>query len=85
MVFPLIEDALLHGGRALVATPRRDVVLELKPRIEKAFPAERVVTLYGGSPERWGEGRITLATTHQLLRFDRAFDLVIIDELDALP
>ena len=85
MIFPLIEDALLYGGRALVATPRRDVVLELKPRIEKAFPAERVVTLYGGSPERWGEGRITLATTHQLLRFDRAFDLVIIDELDAFP
>lgn len=85
MIFPLIEDTLLHGGRALVATPRRDVVLELMPRIKEAFPNERVVTLYGGSPDRWGEGGITLATTHQLLRFDRAFDLVIIDELDAYP
>lgn len=85
MIFPLIEDTLLHGGRALVATPRRDVVLELKPRIEKAFPAQKVVTLYGGSPERWTEGTLTLATTHQLLRFAEAFDLVIIDELDAFP
>ena len=85
MIFPLIEDTLLHGGRVLVATPRRDVVLELKPRVEKAFPVQKVVTLYGGSPERWNEGMLTLATTHQLLRFAEAFELVIIDELDAFP
>lgn len=30
-------------------------------------------------------GRLTLATTHQLLRFHQGFDLVIIDELDAFP
>ncbi|MGG0814084.1 helicase-related protein [Paenibacillus alvei] len=85
MIFPLVEDTLLQHGRVLIATPRRDVVLELKPRIEKAFPRNKVVTLYGGSPERWREGDITLATTHQLLRFEEAFDLVIIDELDAFP
>lgn len=85
MIFPLVEDALLQRGRVLIATPRRDVVLELKPRIEKAFKQHQVVTLYGGSPERWREGEITLATTHQLLRFEEAFDLVIIDEIDAFP
>lgn len=85
MIFPLVEDTLLQHGQVLIATPRRDVVLELKPRIEKAFPRYKVVTLYGGSSERWREGDITLATTHQLLRFEEAFDLVIIDELDAFP
>ncbi|MCM3288577.1 DEAD/DEAH box helicase family protein [Paenibacillus sp. MER 180] len=85
MIFPLVEDTLLHSGRVLIATPRRDVVLELKPRIEKAFPAQKVVTLYGGSSERWGEGDITIATTHQLIRFEEAFELAIIDELDAFP
>ncbi|GAV12430.1 helicase-related protein [Paenibacillus sp. NAIST15-1] len=85
MIFPLVEDTLLHGGRVLIATPRRDVVLELKPRIEKAFPAQKVVTLYGGSPERWRDGDITIATTHQLIRFEEAFELAIIDELDAFP
>ncbi|QYR23894.1 DEAD/DEAH box helicase family protein [Paenibacillus sp. sptzw28] len=85
MIFPLIEACLNRGGRALIATPRRDVVLELNPRIRKAFPQRSVVTLYGGSPQRWEKGEITLATTHQLFRFYRAFDLVVIDEVDAFP
>uniref|UniRef100_UPI00403F1D92 DEAD/DEAH box helicase n=1 Tax=Paenibacillus sp. FSL R5-0470 TaxID=2921641 RepID=UPI00403F1D92 len=85
MIFPLLEAVLAAGGRALVATPRRDVVLELAPRLAKAFPAETLAVLYGGSAERWVSGRLTLATTHQLLRFHRGFDLVIIDELDAFP
>ncbi|MGO4538684.1 DEAD/DEAH box helicase [Paenibacillus sp. 2TAB19] len=85
MIFPLIESILLRGGKALIATPRRDVVIELDPRIRKAFPTASVVTLYGGSEQRWEQGDITLATTHQLLRFQQSFDLVIIDELDAFP
>lgn len=85
MTFPLVESILLRGGKALIATPRRDVVLELNPRIRRAFPEHSVVTLYGGSKQRWEQGDITLATTHQLLRFHHAFDLVILDELDAFP
>jgi late competence protein required for DNA uptake (superfamily II DNA/RNA helicase) len=76
---------LAAGGRALVATPRRDVVLELAPRLARAFPAETLAVLYGGSPDRWITGQLTIATTHQLLRFYQGFDLVIIDELDAFP
>lgn len=85
MIFPLVESVLLKGGKALIATPRRDVVIELDPRIRKAFPQASVVTLYGGSTQRWERGDITLSTTHQLLRFYHGFDLVIIDELDAFP
>lgn len=85
MIFPLLEYVVSRGGRALVATPRRDVVLELAPRLGKAFPDIGISVLYGGSTDRWGSGQITLATTHQLMRFRSAFDLVIIDELDAYP
>lgn len=85
MIFPLLSSILEQGGRVLVATPRRDVVLELAPRLAKAFGDTRIVTLYGGSTERWQAGELTLATTHQLMRFYQAFDLVIIDELDAFP
>lgn len=85
MIFPLLEAALGAGGRALVASPRRDVVLELAPRLARAFPGERLAVLYGGSAERWSDARLILATTHQLLRFYHSFDLVIIDELDAFP
>ncbi|MFC0390412.1 helicase-related protein [Paenibacillus mendelii] len=85
MIFPLVEACLQRGGHALIATPRRDVVLELDPRLRRAFPQETIVTLYGGSPQRWENGGITLATTHQLFRFQHAFELVVIDELDAFP
>ncbi|REK69625.1 DNA/RNA helicase [Paenibacillus paeoniae] len=85
MIFPLVDSVISRGGRALIASPRRDVVLELDPRIRRAFPDARVVTLYGGSEQRWERGEITLSTTHQLFRFQEAFDLVILDELDAFP
>lgn len=85
MIFPLLQSVLDAGGRVLVAAPRRDVVLELAPRLATAFPSESIATLYGGSPDCWKRGSITLATTHQLLRFRHAFDLVVIDEIDAFP
>lgn len=85
MIFPFIHHTVASGGRVLIATPRKDVVLELQPRIRHAFAEYSVVTLYGGSEQRWEQGQITIATTHQLLRFQEAFDLVIIDEIDAFP
>jgi len=85
MVFPLVEYVLRAGGRVLLTAPRRDVVLELAPRLAMAFADRKVVALYGGSEERWVTGEITVATTHQLLRLESCFDLVILDELDAFP
>ncbi|WDF51465.1 helicase-related protein [Paenibacillus sp. KACC 21273] len=85
MTFPLIDHVLQNKGKVLVATPRRDVVLELAPRMAKAFPATTISVLYGGSEDRWRSADLTIATTHQLLRFSQAFDLVILDELDAFP
>ncbi|MBH5320613.1 DEAD/DEAH box helicase family protein [Paenibacillus sp. GSMTC-2017] len=85
MIFPLIDAVISRGGHVLIASPRRDVVIELDPRIRRAFSEATVVTLYGGSEQRWERGHITLSTTHQLFRFHEAFDLVIIDEIDAYP
>lgn len=85
MIFPFIGHTLARGGKVLIATPRRDVVLELRPRVMRAFPGYAAVVLYGGSEQRWDSGPIVIATTHQLLRYHEAFDLVIIDELDAFP
>src|SRR5690606_41275378 len=61
------------------------VVIELAPRIKSAFPQVDVIALYGGSEDRNKTASITLATTHQLLRFYKAFDMIIIDEVDAFP
>jgi len=85
MMFTLIDSVLARGGRAMVATPRRDVVLELEPRVRKAFPGRTVAALHGASREKWTRADITLATTHQAIRFAAGFELVVIDELDAFP
>ena len=85
MMFPLVEAVLASKGRVAVASPRRDVVLELEPRLRRAFPEVRTAALYGGSRQLWDNAELVVATTHQLIRFWRAFDLVVLDEIDAFP
>lgn len=85
VLFSGIDQALLGGQRVCIATPRTDVVLELTPRLKLAFPTISVASLYGGSPDRHLLAPLTIATTHQLLRFYQAFDSVIVDEVDAFP
>ncbi len=83
--FSLIGQVLGRGERVLYATPRRDVVLEIAPRLGKAFGSKRVVALYGGCGNQGKDAPLIAATTHQVLRFYRSFDLVILDEGDAYP
>ncbi|BAU26550.1 late competence protein required for DNA uptake (superfamily II DNA/RNA helicase) [Aneurinibacillus soli] len=85
VMFPIVYEALACGGHVLWATPRRDVVLELAPRLAQAFPDSPLSVLYGASSEKWSRAPLVLATTHQALRFYQRFDLVIIDEVDAFP
>ncbi|CAK1242367.1 Superfamily II DNA/RNA helicase required for DNA uptake (late competence protein) (ComFA) [Fructobacillus tropaeoli] len=84
MLFPLIDYALRGKGRVAILTPRVDVVLELAPRLEAAFDCP-IQVLYGQHGSRYQYSQLVLATTHQALRFYRAFDLLIIDEVDAFP
>ncbi len=85
MLFPGITDALRCGKRICLATPRADVVKELYPRLKRAFRTVPVQALYGGSKEKAGTAQLIIATTHQLLRYKEAFDVMIIDEIDAFP
>ncbi len=85
ILFPAVLYALNKGLRVCIATPRTDVVLELYPRFQKAFPNTNIHALYGNSPEQSGFAQLIIATTHQLFRFENAFDLVIVDEADAFP
>jgi competence protein ComFA len=85
VLFASINSALSAGKRVCLATPRTDVVLELTPRLRKVFPQISVASLYGGSEDRHQFASLTIATTHQLLRFYQAFDMMIVDEVDAFP
>ncbi|MEH7545155.1 DEAD/DEAH box helicase [Neobacillus vireti] len=85
VLFTGIESALKAKKRICIATPRTDVVLELTPRLKAAFPDIPIASLYGGSEDRHLFAPLTIATTHQLLRFYHAFDAIILDEVDAFP
>ncbi|WP_226037121.1 DEAD/DEAH box helicase [Aquibacillus saliphilus] len=85
MLFDGIGKSLKQGKRVCLATPRTDVVRELLPRFHTAFPSTIISGLYGGSEDKDGNGQLVLSTTHQLFRFAHAFDVVIIDEIDAFP
>lgn len=85
LLFPSVYDALKRGLRVCIATPRTDVVLELYPRFLQAFPETTIHALYGGVPYQNGYAQLVIATTHQLYRFDKAFDVIIVDEADAFP
>ncbi|SFC23905.1 competence protein ComFA [Bacillus sp. OV322] len=85
VLFQGIETALKSEKRVCIATPRTDVVLELAPRLKQAFPGIDVAALYGGSEDRHMLAPLTVSTTHQLFRFQQAFDTIIIDEVDAFP
>ena len=85
VLFAGIETALNDRKRVCIATPRTDVVLELTPRLKAAFPKITTASLYGGSEDRHIFAPLTIATTHQLLRFHHAFDTLILDEVDAFP
>ncbi|MFS0555817.1 DEAD/DEAH box helicase [Brevibacillus sp. 179-C9.3 HS] len=85
LLFPSVTEALAAGGRVLIATPRKDVVLELAPRIQRVFSGAKVIAVHGSSSEKWEESDITIATTHQVMRYYRRFSLVVLDEADAFP
>ncbi|KAA0548328.1 DEAD/DEAH box helicase [Bacillus sp. BGMRC 2118] len=85
VLFEGISSALVSGKYCCIATPRTDVVIELAPRLKQVFPDVDMTALYGGSEDTRELKPLTLATTHQLLRFEKAFDVVIIDEVDAFP
>lgn len=85
MLFQSIHYSLEAGYRIAVASPRVDVCLELFPRIQAVFPEESSILLHGKMEEPYRYTKLVVCTTHQLLRFYEAFDVLIIDEVDAFP
>lgn len=85
MIFPVINKILQSGKRICLATPRKDVVQELLPRCQSAFEHTPIQAVYGGSEEKGDKAQFIITTTHQLIRFKHAFDVMIIDEIDAFP
>lgn len=84
LVYRVIEYGLKNNLKIGFAIPRRDVVIELSKRLQGAFKDNKVISLYGGHNSEL-IGDIICLTTHQLYRYERFFDLLILDEIDAFP
>lgn len=85
MLFPVIHQALTQKYRVAIVSPRVDVIIELAPRLHQAFSHTDMVVLHGAQTEDYRYTPLVLATTHQMLRFKSAFDLLIVDEVDSFP
>ena len=79
----MIARVIDRGGSVCLASPRIDVCLELYRRLKEDFSCE--IALLHGESEAYFRSPLVIATTHQLLKFYRAFDLLIVDEVDAFP
>jgi competence protein ComFA len=85
MLIPTLQWARSKGKKVCWTSPRKDVVLEITERLRHYLPEVKMISLYGGSPDLWSDGEIVVATAHQIWRFHRSFDLMIVDEVDAFP
>ncbi|GBG96400.1 competence protein ComFA [Lactococcus termiticola] len=83
MIYPAIDQVLQQGRTVALASPRVDVLIELHKRLSRDFSCE-IPILYAESKDYFASP-LVIASTHQLLRFREAFDLLIIDEVDAFP
>lgn len=84
IVLESISKALKQGHRVGFAIPRKEVVKEIGKRLKEIFSRNSVNIVHGESIEK-EFGDITVFTTHQSYRFTHAFNLLVIDEVDAFP
>lgn len=79
-----ISYFLGKGFKVAYAIARKEVVIELTERFKNIFSNANVVGVYGGHHEQLF-GDLIVCTTHQLYRYYKTFDLLILDEVDAFP
>ena len=84
LVMEAIKQSLVKGSRVGFAISRRQVVLEIRERMQDAFKNLNVIAVCEGYTEVT-EGDLIICTMHQLYRYHAVFDLLIMDEVDAFP
>lgn len=84
LILETITQYLSQHKRVGIAIARRQVVLELAKRYQAIFPSLKVGAVCEGYTTDL-EAHLVVCTTHQLYRFHKAFDLLVLDEPDAFP
>ncbi|KAF0226084.1 MAG: hypothetical protein FD133_271 [Erysipelotrichaceae bacterium] len=84
LVMETIQDQLNRSQSVGVAVARKQVALQLYQRFKDAFPILKVIVVCEGHTQDL-KGHLIITTTHQLYRFRKSFDCLILDEPDAFP
>ena len=84
MCYELIKQSLHKGLKVGWAIPRRQVVIELQERLSQNFNHLKVICVCEGYTDDL-IGDLIICTTHQLFRYHKIFDVLILDEPDAFP
>lgn len=83
MIYQPLASLLNQGRSVAIVSPRIDVCVELYQRLSRDFSCP--ISLLHGQSEAYQRSPLVIATVHQLFKFYQAFDLIIIDEVDAFP
>ena len=83
MMYQVVAETIKKGTCVCIATPRIDVCIELYKRMTLDFSCP--ISLLHGDSDPYFRTPLVISTAHQLLKFYQAFDLLIIDEVDAFP
>ncbi len=84
ILYSALLEGLLEGWKIAIAIPRKDIVAELTLRFRSVFPETVVKAMHEGSKDDAG-AHLVISTIHQLIRYHREFDWIVLDEADAFP
>lgn len=84
LVYETIAKTLEASKTIGLAIARKQVVLQLAKRLAEAFTGIKVQAICEGHTNIL-DAQLFVVTTHQLYRFPRMFDCLILDEPDAFP
>jgi competence protein ComFA len=84
IVTKVIKLYLDQNKRVGIVIPRKDLVVEIGNRMKQIFTNAKVVFVYGNHHDDLN-GDIVVLTAHQAYRYQKCFELLIIDEIDAFP
>lgn len=84
ITFPSISSVLKNNKFVCFAIPRIDILYEVYERLKEYFPKTKICIL-NSKEKSVQHGQLYVMTTNQIIKFKGAFDLIIVDEIDAFP
>ncbi len=84
ITFEAISMILKENKFVCFAIPRIDILYEVYERLNYYF-YETKICILNSKEKKVQNGQIYIMTTNQIIKFKKAFDLIIVDEIDAFP